>query len=79
MAQMRAIEFGKPMLFVSNTGITANINAAGVIQKSLIMDTQSVLKAQVQLTNGQTPLAQWGFYPLMLLLLLLGIVGCVLL
>ena len=47
MAQMRAIEFAKPMLRVAQTGITANINHYGKIIDKINLNKQGVIDVEV--------------------------------
>ncbi|MFZ9469925.1 MAG: apolipoprotein N-acyltransferase [Rickettsiales bacterium] len=47
MAQMRAIEFAKPMLRVAQTGITANINHYGKIIDKIDLNKQGVIDVEV--------------------------------
>lgn len=60
IAQMRAVETGRPMLRATNTGMTAVVGADGVIQASLPAFTQGVLKAEVRAYQGMTPYARIG-------------------
>lgn len=68
MGQMRAIELGRPVLFVSNNGITAIINADGKIQARAPQFVQTTLTGQVQTTTGKTP---WQRFSLGLLLIIM--------
>jgi apolipoprotein N-acyltransferase len=60
MAQMRALEMGRPVLFVSNTGITAFITPNGKIQSAAPPDQIYVLTDKVQTVNGKTPWQRYG-------------------
>ncbi|MDX5406356.1 MAG: apolipoprotein N-acyltransferase [Chromatiaceae bacterium] len=64
IAQMRAREFGRPVLRATNNGITATINARGEITARAPQFSQTVLQDTVQLTSGQTPYTTLGNYPL---------------
>jgi len=55
MAAMRALEVGRPVLFVSNSGITAIIDAKGNIQSEAEPFVQTVLTDKIQPTEGRTP------------------------
>ncbi len=73
IAQMRALEFGRPLLRATNTGVTAIVNADGTIAEQLPQFSDAVLKRPVDLVKGYTPYSQYGDWPLYLLsLALLG-------
>ncbi len=67
IAQMRALELGKPLLRVTNNGITAVVGANGQIQAKLPQFTADVLRQKVALVRGITPFARYGQWPLYLL------------
>ena len=69
MAVMRALEFKKPILFVSNDGITAIITPDGRIAESLPPRQTAVLTSSVQPMTGLTPWLSYGFGPLFLILI----------
>jgi len=74
IAQMRALEFGRPLLRATNNGVTATVDAAGNISARAAQFTETVLQDSIRLTSGQTPYARFGDWPLWLcsgLLLLL--------
>lgn len=75
MAAMRALEFGKPLLFVSNDGITAIINPRGQIVSSAPQYEVAVLNGTVQPMYGVTPWLTNGTDPLMIILIGLLIVA----
>ncbi len=64
IAQMRAREFGRPVLRATNNGITATINANGDISARAPQFSQTVLQDRVQLAVGQTPYARFTNSPL---------------
>jgi len=66
IAQMRALEMGRPVLFVSNTGITAFIRSDGTVQSEAPPFTTTVLTDTVQARQGKTPWQRWGLDPMML-------------
>ncbi|GAB60411.1 apolipoprotein N-acyltransferase [Rheinheimera nanhaiensis] len=66
IAQMRAREFGRPVLRATNNGITATINANGDITARAPQFSQTVLQDTVQLTVGQTPYARFANTPLVI-------------
>ncbi|WP_417703397.1 apolipoprotein N-acyltransferase [Rheinheimera aquimaris] len=67
IAQMRALEFGRPLLRATNNGVTATVNAAGEISKVAPQFTEAVLTDTVRLTAGATPYSRFGDTPLQLL------------
>jgi len=70
MAAMRALEFGKPVLFVSNDGITAIINPKGQIEASIPQREATVLNGKVQPMYGITPWLFNGIDPVLFLTLI---------
>jgi apolipoprotein N-acyltransferase len=66
MAQMRAIELAKPILFVSNTGLTSIIKPNGKIQSAIPPYKTAVLTDKVQAMTGQTLWQKRGMDPLLL-------------
>lgn len=69
MAQMRALEMRRPMLFDSNDGITAIINANGKIEARAPAHTATVLQGTVQPTFGLTPWMKNNLEPLLAIIL----------
>jgi apolipoprotein N-acyltransferase len=65
MAQMRAIETGRYLLFSSNTGITAVIDSRGNIVKEIPTFKEMALTAEVYPMQGSTPWMIWRLYPLL--------------
>ncbi|WP_235357398.1 apolipoprotein N-acyltransferase [Arsukibacterium sp. MJ3] len=68
IAQMRAREFGKPVLRATNNGITATINADGSIRQRLPQFKEAVLLDTVPLSIGHTWYSRFGDWPLALFL-----------
>ncbi|GAB4391733.1 MAG: apolipoprotein N-acyltransferase [Gammaproteobacteria bacterium] len=60
IAQARARETGRYLLFVANTGITAIIKPDGNIDKQLPMFRTGVLNGEVYAVTGHTPWMRWG-------------------
>jgi apolipoprotein N-acyltransferase len=75
VAQTRALETGRPVLRVTNTGITAHIDFKGRVVASLVPDRTGVLAGTVQPTSGLTPLARHGALPALGLAVLLCVVA----
>ena len=71
IAQMRALEFGRPLLRATNNGVTATVNAAGEISKVAPQFTEAVLTDTVRLTVGVTPYSRFGDLPLQLICIVL--------
>ncbi len=71
MAQMRALENRRPILFVSNNGITAIINPNGKIKSFAPPYVPYVLTDTVQPTSGKTPWQYVGMDPILFLTLML--------
>lgn len=73
MAKMRALEMARPVVFVSNDGITAIIDADGQVQAAAPDHQVYVLNGQVQPTFGLTPWMRNGIDPMLFILLCLYI------
>jgi apolipoprotein N-acyltransferase len=71
ISRLRTLEFQRPMLRATNTGVTAAIDHRGVVTALQPTLTRGVLRANVQGRQGQTPFAWWagrlGLWPLWLL------------
>ncbi|ASK77779.1 apolipoprotein N-acyltransferase [Paraphotobacterium marinum] len=61
IAQMRALELGKPLLRGTNSGITAVVNIHGKIEKRLPMFKTDILQAEVMPYEGMTPYGKFGY------------------
>lgn len=70
MAAMRAIEFNRPVLMVSNDGITASIAPDGTIQEAAPTHEAYVLNTTVQPRYGMTPWMRNGSDPILFILVL---------
>jgi len=70
-ARMRAREFARPLIRVTNTGISSAINERGEILGRIAHNTQGVLDVSVMPRNGMTPYAWTGNWPVFLLALVL--------
>jgi len=73
MAQMRAMELRRPVLFVTNDGITAVIQPDGAITSTVNPHETIVLNDSVQAVTGLTPWMHYGMDPI--LVILLGMLG----
>jgi len=68
IAQMRALEYAKPVVRVTNNGVTAVIDAQGKIVNILPQFEQQVLRQQLTYQHAITPYQRFGDAPLYLLL-----------
>lgn len=68
MGQMRALELGRPALFVSNNGITAMITPAGHIQSMIPPFETAVLTDSIQPMQGRTPWQRNGIDSILIIL-----------
>lgn len=75
MAQMRALETGRYLLLVTNTGITAIIDPQGAVIQKLSEDQAGVLKGKIWPMRGKTPLMIWQYYLVFLLTIFLIVVS----
>ncbi len=69
IARMRALEFGRPVLRATNTGVTQIIDHRGHVTAQLPRFERQVLEASFHPTTGQTPYQRWGSYPLIFLMM----------
>lgn len=60
MAQARALEFGRPLLRATNTGITAIIQPNGKIEKMLPQFEANTLSSDIAIFSGETPYSKYG-------------------
>lgn len=60
IAQMRALEFGRPLVRATNTGVTAITDHKGKIMSVLPQFEQGVIKTDLALVTGLTPYARFG-------------------
>ncbi|CAG8998108.1 MAG: Apolipoprotein N-acyltransferase [Candidatus Celerinatantimonas neptuna] len=68
IAQMRAIEFQRPVVRGTNTGLTALINSRGQITALLPTYKTAVLHGTIVPATGETPYQRWGLGPIYLYL-----------
>ena len=69
IARMRALETGRPMLRVGNTGVTALISPKGEVKARLPAFTRAVLSVETHAYSGLTPYIRMGNWPLLLITL----------
>ena len=65
-ARMRAREFERPLVRVTNTGVSSAIDYKGEILGRISHDTQGILDVQVQPRDGATLYARTGNWPVFL-------------
>ncbi len=70
-ARMRARELARPLVRVTNTGVTSSIDFQGEVHGRIAYDTRGVLDVSVQPRSGTTPYARTGNWPVFLIALLL--------
>ena len=68
MSRARAMEMARPMLVVTNTGTSANIDAMGDVLDQLPADQAVVKDVTVQPRSGLTPYIALGNLPVLALL-----------
>jgi apolipoprotein N-acyltransferase len=67
LAQLRAIESGRWLVSVANTGPSLVVNHQGVVQRSLPPGRASTGLVEVHQRYGPTTYARWGEWPLVVL------------
>jgi apolipoprotein N-acyltransferase len=75
IAQVRAKEFGLPVMRATNNGVTAAIDHKGKIIGQIPQFKDVGLSISVDLVEGQTPYKKWGDAPIWLFALILLVVG----
>jgi len=63
IAQMRALETGRPLVMATNDGLTAVVDAFGTIQTLAPPYQTAVLSASIIPRQGSTPWVRSGIYP----------------
>jgi apolipoprotein N-acyltransferase len=63
MAQMRALENGRYLLRATNNGVTAIVDAHGVVKARLPQFEAGVLRGEYRIMTGTTPYARFGQGP----------------
>jgi apolipoprotein N-acyltransferase len=76
IAQVRAKEFGLPVLRATNNGITAFIDHRGQIQSRLPQFETAVLNDIIQQVKGYTPYRTFGDWPAWCLSLVIFCIAC---
>ena len=68
MAQLRAIEVGRDLFSVANTGPTAVVHPDGRVDQLLPSGEEGVAAADIQMRQGLTGYARWLDLPMQVLL-----------
>ncbi len=79
IAKMRALEMQKPVIRVTNSGITALIGADASTVAAIALDTKEALDIDFKGRKGQTPYSRFGLIPLALMIIVLLCFGCLML
>jgi len=66
-ARMRAREFARPLVRVTNTGVSSSISHLGRVEGRIAHNTSGVLDVMVQPREGLTIYARTGNWPIFLL------------
>lgn len=73
IARLRALEFARPFVLATNTGLTAIVDHRGRVTHRLARNTRDVLVGEVEGRTGVTPYGGWvsrfGLWPMWLLAL----------
>ncbi len=77
IARMRSIEAGRPMLRVSNRGVSGHIRSDGVVQAQTGFFSAEWVFTTVSAHEGLTPYVRWGDMPLWVLSGLLVLISIV--
>ena len=73
-SQIRAKEFGKPLLRSANTGISGHINPDGSIASKLPIQSQMILRGEVNGTIGKTPFGEFGLLSTLVFISIISII-----
>ncbi len=65
MSRARALEMARPVIVATNTGLSAYIDASGVVVQQLRPDAAVSATVQVQGMHGLTPYIGWGNAPML--------------
>ncbi|THB73682.1 MAG: apolipoprotein N-acyltransferase [Gammaproteobacteria bacterium] len=77
IAQMRALETGRPLVRSTNTGISAMTDHQGKLLIRSPQYEEYVLTGVIQPRKGQTPYVKWGNIPILVLTLFLIIISLI--
>ena len=75
MARMRALELQRPLIRVTNNGISGVYDPISQTQISMPQFEADILKAEIKLIDGDSLYSQYGNWPIWAVVLLMGIIG----
>jgi len=74
MAQMRAIEYGRALIRVAQTGVSANINSFGKITEQIALNEEAIVDSEVFGDSRITLYAKYSHWPLVALIIFMLII-----
>ena len=74
MAQMRAIEYGRALIRVAQTGVSANINSFGKITEQIALNEEAIVDSEVFGDSRITLYAKYSHWPLVVLIIFMLII-----
>jgi apolipoprotein N-acyltransferase len=77
IGQMRAAETGRPVVQAAISGITAIIDADGVVRTQTALFDRTVVQETVAATGGETPYVRYGEWVTLLSVLALGVASLI--
>ena len=77
IAQMRALELGRPLVRATNNGVTAVVDQHGKITSKLPQFETGVLRADIKLVKGETVFYRFGQWPILALCGFMLIIGLI--
>ncbi|KTF14734.1 apolipoprotein N-acyltransferase [Pseudoalteromonas sp. H105] len=77
MARMRALELQRPLIRVTNNGISGVYDPISQTQISMPQFKANVLKADVKLIQGDSIYSQYGNWPVWAVVMLMGLLGII--
>jgi apolipoprotein N-acyltransferase len=75
IAAMRALEFQRPMVRATNTGVSAAISRSGLVVSSAPQFERHALQVQVEPRSGRTPYSKFGDWLVLILVILFLLLG----
>ena len=72
IARMRALELQRPLIRVTNNGITGVYDPINQLEQTVPQFTETSLKTQITLISGLSPFSQYGHTPIWITVLLLS-------
>nr|WP_306173993.1 apolipoprotein N-acyltransferase [Pseudoalteromonas shioyasakiensis] len=75
IARMRALELQRPLIRVTNNGISGVYDPISQVQVSMPQFEADVLKVDVKLIQGNSIYSQYGNWPVWIVVVLMGVIG----